>query len=30
MQKQLYHLQQRFPFMKDSNILQVVTLSSVK
>ena len=30
MQRQLYHLQQRFLFKQDSNIIQGVTVSSIK
>ena len=30
MQKPLYHLQQRFPFKQDSNIIRVVTASSIQ
>ena len=30
MQMQLYHLQQRFPFKQDSNIIQGMTVSSIQ
>ena len=30
MQRQLYHLQQLFPFKQDSNIIQAVTVSSIQ
>ena len=30
MQRQLYHLQQRFPFKQNSNIMQGVTVSASK
>ena len=30
MQRQLYHLQRRFPFKQDTNIIQGVTLSDTQ